>query len=40
MADEESQNKIKVVIKTSKNKETIEISHDATIKEVSNDSDI
>ncbi|KAK3735016.1 hypothetical protein QZH41_010667 [Actinostola sp. cb2023] len=33
MADEESQNKIKVVVKTSKNKETIEISHDATIKE-------
>ncbi|KXJ11897.1 ubiquilin-1 [Exaiptasia diaphana] len=33
MADEESQNKIKVVVKTSKEKETIEISPDATIKE-------
>jgi hypothetical protein len=36
MADEETQNKIKVTVKTSKNKETIEIAPDATIKEVLN----
>jgi len=34
MADEEKQNKIKVVVKTPKEKETVEIAPDATIKEV------